>query len=711
MFFGTYSTLQGPGKETDKELGLAVDGSKMSKNTVDRIARFLATDRLDNDPYGRNETPNIFNDGVIRYDLLSSGIGEKLINAYFEAIADDLGDKFSQFVSFRPYSHPQASFLSAESYWAQYMPSINRDLKAFKAKESLDKDALKLLAKLYLDQTRFPSQYLRQMLWQSQNQMQWIRRDPEIEQGDLSLFRAHSIRDWFGSNFLQVAAQFIYNSSLIAEKKGYRVSLSEAKADLYKVGYETLKLQVKEEISPEKLSQAFQTQFQIIGMSEEHAVKVWQKVLLFRKMLTDVGGSTLIDQLSLASFHQYAGESIEADVYELPDAYALKSFRDLLLIETYLDATSARKGADRLLLPKEKLSVSAVEARAPELVYEKFRVEIAEVDQDMLSDLVGLKETWAWQTDSSNLKLLQKEFPELKKTGLEKLDDAFRLKVDQFTRAQIVKSHPKWLQEQLANASTEEKTIYLSLAEGSLPFVGKVDRKKLSARLKSESEITSISFDDKHTYRIKVLEKPEGKAILTLEEAKEQGTLDLLLDRKLQASHMQVRGKDAFAFQNDQAEWKPFEEVKDLVGKYVYADLLSQIQKSVSSKKEEKNLDFYVTHRFTQELKSKKNALTSGSSPDTLQLKKTEQVFERKNKSGKYAEELFQLDENSWSDVLYSSKTPYFAFVKRKFVNKDGLAEKMESGESLLGFEAKNIFAEKLIDQIVTAKAIHFEEK
>jgi len=41
---------------------------------------------------------------------------------------------------------------------------------------------------------------------------------------NFSLLGAHSIEDWFGRDFVDLVSQFIWNISILAEKKGFSIS-------------------------------------------------------------------------------------------------------------------------------------------------------------------------------------------------------------------------------------------------------------------------------------------------------------------------------------------------------------------------------------------------------------------------------------------------------------------------------------------------------
>src|SRR5690606_37763571 len=81
-FFGTYSTFGGPEERPDRVIGQMIDGSSMMLSEVEKLSRFIASDREDS-AHGRGMVPNLCNDGVIRYDLLRDGLAELFVAEYF----------------------------------------------------------------------------------------------------------------------------------------------------------------------------------------------------------------------------------------------------------------------------------------------------------------------------------------------------------------------------------------------------------------------------------------------------------------------------------------------------------------------------------------------------------------------------------------------------------------------------------------------------
>ena len=77
-FFGTFSTFSNDPKKEDRILAYSVEGSPLMLSEVQSLARFIGTDREDTP--GPGVLPNLCNDGVVRYDLLKTGLAEYRAN-------------------------------------------------------------------------------------------------------------------------------------------------------------------------------------------------------------------------------------------------------------------------------------------------------------------------------------------------------------------------------------------------------------------------------------------------------------------------------------------------------------------------------------------------------------------------------------------------------------------------------------------------------
>ena len=91
-FFGTFSTFGNDAVREDREVGKAVDGSSIMLSQVQNLSRFISADREDLSG-GSGLVPNFCNDGVIRKDLLRTGLADLLVAQYFEPMKEELAQR------------------------------------------------------------------------------------------------------------------------------------------------------------------------------------------------------------------------------------------------------------------------------------------------------------------------------------------------------------------------------------------------------------------------------------------------------------------------------------------------------------------------------------------------------------------------------------------------------------------------------------------
>lgn len=495
-FFGTFSTFANAQPERpDRAIGKMINGSSMMLSEVQKLSRFIATDREDS-AQGRGLSPNLCNDGVIRYDLIKDGLADLIVREYFDVLKSDFEARLEKVKRFKSYVHPDAPFLSAKTVWDHLVPGLNGEISALQAQDEIDSTLFSRLEKLYQLQNRLQPEMLRQILIYQHRQYPWLSVDQRLSYEDLSLFGFHSAVDWFGHNFIDLAAQFILNGAAAAEEKGYRVSLEEAKGDLIH--------QFKESI--EKFSEAkarpeinFQSHLRMLGFDEKSASEVWRKVLLFRKYLQDIGSASFVDRLPYKDFAEYAKEEALVQAYHWP--LSIHSAKDLNELQFYIQAICPK---EKGVIPTTVLSAAEVEKKYPELVRRTYRAQVAEVSKKQVALKPSIKQVWDWETDETHWPLLRKEFSltdaaskEERFKVLERLEPAKRSQVDLWAREKLVDQNPGWIEEALAIAPATEKIWSVSGNEEPV--------------LRSEGVY----------YRIENVEKIKDKELLTFAEARE----------------------------------------------------------------------------------------------------------------------------------------------------------------------------------------------
>ncbi len=491
IFFGTFSTFGGSDERPDKLVGKKIDGSLMMLSDVQKLSRFIITDREDS-MQGRGLPPNFCNDGVIRIDFIKDGLAHLIVQEYFEALKGDFESRLDKAKRFKSYEHPEAPFLSAKTVWDHFLPDLNAEIAALQAEKEATPSVFSHLEKLYLYQAKLQPEVLRQILIYQHRQYPWLTVDQRLSYDDLALFGFHSASDWFGHNFVDLISEFILNAAAAAEEKGYRVSLQEAKGDLIHHFQETMEKLREANVKPEV---SFHSHLQMLGFNEGSASELWRKVLLFRRYFQDVGGAAFIDKLPYKDFAEYAKETAVLQVYRWP--IAVRSQQDLDELQFYIKAIAkeVNNGLPALLLP-----VDEVEKKVPMLVRRTVRAKVAEVSKKQVGLRATVKQVWDWEIE--NWELLRKNFdlPQLEnreKKFLALQESTKRDEIDAWSREKMVDENPVWVEEALATAPLNEKIWSVSGTD--------------DLTLKSEGIF----------YRIEGLEMVKPKHLLTYNEARE----------------------------------------------------------------------------------------------------------------------------------------------------------------------------------------------
>lgn len=716
-FFGTFSTFIDENEIEDRILGQAIDGSPLKLSEVQLLSRFLATDREDIFTKA-NAAPNFCNDGVIRYDLLQTELANLLAAAYFEPLKEGMGQRLEKAKRYRFYTHPGDPSLSAKNLWEKFMPSLMQEFEALQSEESASPRTFAHLSKLYLQQALCPPEFLRRLLMRQQQQSPWLKPDPRLHYDDFSLFGFHSLSDWFGSDFIDLSAEFILNAARAAEQKGYRVSLEEAKADLLR-NFTVSKQKLKE-----KVSLSFKEHFRVLGIDEKSAAEAWRSVLLFRRYFHGVGEATFVDRMPYREFAGYALEKAVVQLYQWPPSLRLKNFQDLIEFQVYLKAISNEK--DPLALPSSFLSLEEIEKREPELIQSSYQAKISELSKEEIGLKASVKELWDWQLEEKNWDMLKEKFSFLSKTAssreerfqeLEKLNQQNRMQLDHYTRLQWVDMHPEWIDESLIANRNQELTISISKNWTSLAHIHNTTaladllRKASSGDEDAKQSLLQYCDDTKTFYRIESVEKISDPHIITFEEAKASNVIAKVCDRRLEAEYPKIRTKAPSKFKQE-GKWKPFVSVKEEVAKIYFADLLNAIG-------EGQTLSYYATHRLETLAKEafasfQKNPddprwLKGSGDPiaDQFKFEKKECEIQRITQEEWMKEKAFVMVPKQWSPIHVpeDGDISFFYFEEKK-VHSEPILEQLAFGKEMIAADAQRYLAERFLELTKKQNAI-----
>lgn len=587
-FFGTFTAMQRSSYE-DPTAFVAVNGTSVSKSDLDKMALFLGTDADDKRNFGGVWGPNFLNDGVLKKDFFENGAAATLIATFSDELKDDFTQRAAKEKHFSLYKHPQAQFISTQNVWGYFLPGMTQLFTNLQnSNDPMSAEALDARINLYLAEKQFPAAYLAHMLRMQEKQYKWIEHDNNLDYSDLSLFGYHTAQDWFGPRFMRLAAEFIINSSIIAEQRGYVVTKEEALTDLFRnASYSFKQNQQSPHLKVTNANEYFEEQLRRMGIDSATAVKIWQKVMLFRRMFEEMGNSVLTDPFVINSYNAYTKESVEGKLYKLPEEFQFASGRSMEKFEIYLEAIGKKdKQQNPLDLPSTFKTTEELAKSTPELVQKRYLISIANVSKKDLQSKVPIKTMWNWEVEDDNWNKLKEAFPELgtKKGGnrderfaaLESLDKITREKVDRMARAAIVNQHPEWVTVALASAPAKIMTVNIPSKGGEIPFEGVSDRTALMALLdkapiavNAESEenhpvdFVDYTGNNQNYYRIQVLDRSNGYETMTFKEAETSGVLNDLLDKKLEAYYKEIREKSPEDYKNPDGSWKGYNDVAD----------------------------------------------------------------------------------------------------------------------------------------------------
>lgn len=746
-FFGTYDSMMSSPTQTDEVVMTAIDGTRVYRSDLNQMAFFLQTDSHDKASNRGVWGYNFLNDGVIREDFLKTGLAEQLISRHGDLLAGDFGSNLAREKRYVPYRHPQVRFIGAESVWTTFSPALMKQYDLLRASsDPLDANAVQARIRLFLAEKEFPGEALRQILAFQQQQYDWVQPDPNLDRINLNLFGYRSLEDWFGRHFLHLISQVIIDGSALAEQRGYSVSDEEALADLVRLARQSFEQNRQSPfLGVTNTSEYYFEQLRRMGMTEADVVRIWKRVLLFRRLFQDVDQSVFVDQFAYRRFNDFAQEGAEIELYELPPELQLAGFEDLQRFEVYLDLTAKRSGWDRqspLSLPTEPYSIDELATRAPELVQREYILRIASVDRQELQSRVGIRDMWKWQTE--NWTSLKQEFPSLgavlSETDplevLEQVDASTRRRVNEKARTAIVAAHPEWVEEALAEASPRQETVGVRLKGGALPFEGDIDRATLislleAAPLTSETEepsteLGNFTADNQTFYRVTVVEKPTEPRILSFAEARRDGTIEGLTVAKLEEHYQKLRSGNVTRFRDDKGEWKPLREVRDEVASSYFAGILRYIEDAyddlgtVVGEAEPITPDRLAPYRLIHKMQANQAQLKSDPEAnvtestgdnwyqDQWNLNKRFVTVRRDEPNGFAIAPVLAMESGSWSNVSagQTGSLQFYRVTQKTGAKEESLRDQMDAGQNIIGNEAQRGLMNELLDEIADAEGL-----
>jgi len=707
-FFGTQSITTKISKPKDKEISIAYNGSVIKLSDIENMSYFLATDNSDFSLAYKHMRPNLFNDGVIKKDILKTGIAKIFFEKYLDQIKESFKSKFEKIQKYKPFVHFNDSSISLAAALKMIDPKILTLLQDLQSQKELNLEFFNSYINLYNEQTKIQPELIRKILVYQEKQSK-VQPDLRLYQDSISLFGFDSIEDWFGKDFVDLVSQFVINTALIAEEKGYEVTMQEALSDLMSNLKKALNNQMEESIA-----EYFKKMLSSLRMDEKMAANIWRKALLFRKYFQDVSNNTLIDDLAYKDFANYSRTKAIAKLYKLPKYLQIKNIEDLMLFEMYLMATTNK--SHPLDIPNNFKLLEEIEKKYPELIEKKYLVNVKHTNLEKASIKVKVKDMYLWQLEDENWGKLKSNFSFIpmakdKKSKLdiiEKLEFTQKAKLDAFSRNEIVKENPQIIDESLL-AENEKEYAFCFSKDNNLPISIK-NKNKLLELLNEQEHIEKYTQDNNNYYSIKVLQRPNQKSLITFEKALKDKILDKILDKYLLNQYFQLRETYPQKFTNEEDEFKNFETVKMELVQIVFKDVFDKL--NLLNLTKDKSLDNLAQLRLYAFVENIMQNITADEdfleniNPQFRILCESIELSRSKNQSW-VEKTAFSMEEQKFSPINFSDGNLECLFLE-SFKQADIPFEKIEIAKNAISLETTELLARKLIKTFIEKKCIVF---
>jgi hypothetical protein len=686
-FFGVNGVISKTGNVQDKKIATAIDGSKIYQSEVQLLSHFLKNDV--SDAYNQVDPQiNLFNDGIIKNDIIQSNIFEALVDKYFDEIKPFFDKNFDKVKNFKPFVHKFDKSIGMKNIWDKFNPEMNIKLNKVQGYTEVTKEYIIDLSKLYLEESRMSNRTVKNFLMFEENSKKNIQRDNRLVNNGLTLFNNKNFIDWFGSDTLDLISQFIINAAKKAKSKNYKISCEEVISEL--------KSNLKKALPKEKNIQNFYVrQLNILNFDEKLAFNTYSNVALFKKYLKDTTDSIIVDNLTLNELSNFANTTANVIKYELPDEYNFKNIDDLVKFEMYLKATCKEDSF-------EYKDLLEIEKTYPEFLYSKCELEIKETNLEKAALKIKLQDMDTWQLENENFKKITSNFPQIKYQAekenkikeLEKIDQKLRDEIDSFSRKEIVKNNSFFVDKALNDANKKNVSLNLNLKKPTLPLNIKNSEEFLT-KLESSKKIEKYTEDNKTFYQVSLLKKDEDKKVLSFKEALN----DKIIDSALEIFLKQYYEKNTQKFKNADGSTLKYSDVKDKIKELAFEKTLNQLK----SKHNLKNINSIVKYRFydfmLDNLKNLKENKVELKNNQLNLISKNLEIEKSKNLLD-FEEKIFSQKEKTYSDILFEENGKISFFYLDNIGSKQIANKDFEDYKNKLNSEASKILITNFIKDL-----------
>ncbi len=697
-FFGTQGFLEKVNKVKDKDIATAIDGSKIKLSEIQKMSIFLATDVQDRGYYHSRLRPNLFNIGIMK-DFFNSGLSKVFFERYFDELKPSFEKKFDKIQRYSPFVHLYDSSITARSIYEKEAPKVLDILDELKEQKELNLKFLNLLSDLYVEQLKLPSELIRKLLIFQEKQKK-VRPDPRLYQDSIAIFGFENVLDWFGMDFIDLISEFIINTAILAEKKGYVVTLDEATSDLMINLSRALDEKAKAQIDT-----YYKNVLHYLSMDERSAAKIWQKIMLYKRYFTDVSNNVLIDNLASIEFDKYTKTKANIKLYSLPEFLHIKNFEDLLRFEMYLLATTNKKHP--LDVPSQSKDILQIEEKYPQLIEKRYEVLLKHMSIEKVAIKIKVKDMYFWQLEDENWDKLRTQFKFIplakdKQERLKILDEIEfwqKAEIDTFSRYEMVKQNPHLIQEALNEVDAKNYVFYISLKDPKLP----IDIKDVDGFVKlldTRDKIENYTQDNKNYYSFEVINRAPKKEIQSFKKAKKTKVIDQILTDYLKDKYFDLREEFYEQFITDIGDFKDFQQVRSQIAEMVFSDVINEL-KSLKLTQDE-SLDNLAKYRlypyvedFFQNVQRDEKFLDNNKSQFNLILK-SKQIS--RSKTPNWIErQVFSMQEKQYSSLNLSDTANIEFFYLDSLKDQEKSIDRIDIAKDALSSEVAILLTKKLL--------------
>jgi hypothetical protein len=705
LFYGTGGGPSMPASAgiPDTIYTLGVNGNKkeVSKRRLEAMKTYLSYDF----GYSVNdalEKQNIFSDGFF-FTVMDSSFGKGLVEKYFPLLKTDFEKRMIHNRRTEMYRHPSGKLnienelkVYAADFYAQYQ-------KVKDSKREIDADLLndcislcgmhryfrprdvKLLSKVFIRDRK-------------------MEVDPTFERRNYALFGARSNEDVFGKAFMELATQAVLAGAAFAEENGYHTTTEEADGVISRRALDVIGAKFHDVTDKKDLMQIKERFRNALGLSKEELVEAARAAMTFQKMIKDVDTSVLIDSFTAKKMYSNQVDQLLVKMVQDCGIRTVKGPMDALELHCYLECIG--KVESFLSVPEKVYEEKELFSRNPNLLIKNFQVKIASVSKKQVGNTLSLKKVWDFQASEKGWKKiaakysLDKDLDQSKRFSyLRGISKKRSREIENFSRNLLLEDSLSLIKESLHKQELKKMVISHNKLGGISSEENEFDTGVLAEifdTMEEGGELACYTQDKEMFFRIFLLKKSEKEEFPTFVQAKQNGYMTSLVERKLKALN---RGN------------KIDEDSRERLVHALLRKEGKEMAEAIIATEEEGKL--YVGHKEDRIAKWREGKFQNSVEELLKQFNMYEmrEVVARYGKNKEMAlDEFYAMENGTQSEVNYlKNGDPYYIHLIAKKLNEEKLSQVREALHRNLSLESRRALYEEILSYIVENKMLEMK--